>query len=372
MVGLFASTFLFIAKIPFMIVMGIANSHWYRYGLFTLAAGAIGWMLAKVVLPAMDLVGDVAYYLGSPARRARIESNMVEALESVAKLAPNATILAVAHSLDTVLVAQSMSKITERREGTIKIFGRPIQIPVGHLAHGRMILVTLGSPLRLLSRIFQGYVLSPDELTFAFHTHSSILFWANLWRDRDPIGRELSPSDQRKFAEKSIGDGYHTNIFRTPTLWISIASVLQALEGGDLGRLKADWSKDVIAEQEAEWADRVLSALRTVGSLCALLAAVVWKVILPWTRKFPSEPNLHLWLVCTLLICSLGITIYLAMSINQKAFAHSRGIRTSSSRQLLGSVRRVVGMTTVFVTISFLLMGLLTVLCWYSRRLQLG
>jgi hypothetical protein len=184
----------------------------------------LGFMafLLKQLLPAVDFPGDVAFYVGREDKRAQLESHLLAILESTAALMPGARILFVGHSLGSVLVANTYLKIAcdcSLRE--------------------RIVLVTLGSPLALLSRVFSGIIPRPEDVAC-----SRPLFWANLWRDRDYIGRALRPQDNDHFAERSLGDGGHANYWGDSRLWRVMYDLLLALNNSRMGELKRSWTNE--------------------------------------------------------------------------------------------------------------------------------
>lgn len=105
------------------------------------------WLIARRLLPLFDFIGDVAAYIGRSSQRDDIQKRMLTIIDAAASAAPKARIFVVGHSLGSVLVSHSLLGLRE-----------------GHAAAGRTVLITLGSPLVSMSRIFPRHVLSPETL----------------------------------------------------------------------------------------------------------------------------------------------------------------------------------------------------------------
>jgi pimeloyl-ACP methyl ester carboxylesterase len=179
----------------------------------------------KRVLPVFDFIGDVAVYVGRPRKRKEIEAALLRIVKTACEHAPHARVLLVGHSLGSVLVSHTALQLTA--------------VPS---ARGRVILLTLGSPLHLMSRVFPAFVATPSKLSSDFARDGVVQFWANMWRDSDFIGRELAPDDTEAFAETSLGAGPHWNIWPDRRLWDAVVSLLHAAERHDFTGIQADWN----------------------------------------------------------------------------------------------------------------------------------
>jgi hypothetical protein len=117
-------------------------------------------------------------------------------------------------------------------------------------AAGRMIVLTLGSPLRLLSHIFPRQIRTPDRLLAAYSETGTVLCWANLWRDRDVIGRELKPAAADRFAETSIGDGVHWDMWHDRRVWTRVDELLGV---SSFASLQTAWHErqELLSDDEA-------------------------------------------------------------------------------------------------------------------------
>jgi hypothetical protein len=81
-------------------------------------------------------------------------------------------------------------------------------------------LVTLGSPLNYLYRVFPNEVKSPRELSAEA---CSTMRWINLWRRSDLVGKELD-IDSAKAIQYCVGPGVHSNYWSDGAVWNAIAS----------------------------------------------------------------------------------------------------------------------------------------------------
>jgi hypothetical protein len=241
--------------------------------LVTFVALVLKW----VVLPAVDLVGDIAYYIGSVSRRAQIEKTMTKIMEWAAESAPNASILIVGHSLGSVLVTHSIIRLSE----------------CAGFSH-RILILTLGSPLRFLSRVFPLHVHTPAALADHYFKGTLVDFWGNLWRDRDIVGKELGLDNTSRFAEKSLGDGRHSNYWCDERLWESVNSIIQAAGTGNFASLSDAWrSLPLTNDEKNELEERVFyiggKYARQLGTTLFGLA-VAWPIIFGrLSHSFPAD-----------------------------------------------------------------------------------
>ena len=156
------------------------------------------------VLVLIELANDVTRYLGMPRWRSRRVETFYQLLSDVKEKSPNATIQIVSHSLGTVLVSHALASAEHSRE--IK-------------------LVTMGSPLSFMSKVFPKTVQSPESLARGFALNKNVFSWLNLWRDRDPVGRALGVT-RSLFNERSLGPGGHANYWSDARTWNAIAASL--------------------------------------------------------------------------------------------------------------------------------------------------
>lgn len=169
----------------------------------------IAFFLYRKSLPVLDFVGDVVCYVGNDKRRSELERRMLEIVRFMAAHKPDAEILLVCHSLGSVLITHCLKELGAKDDLKEKIR-----------------LITLGSPLITLSRIFGGHVRSPKELLECYTNSAVVSFWVHMWRDSDLIGRgffEQSIPPFREptcqFTESSLGEGPHRNYWSDVRLW---------------------------------------------------------------------------------------------------------------------------------------------------------
>lgn len=253
------------------LVMGLAFLQVTLMGFYVSAYGSLGYaidifvmylvvvLVRKFVLSYIDFAGDIAFYIGRIGAREKIEEILLTRIERVAAMAPRAKILLVGHSLGSVITTQSLLRIDRRS-----------------IAAGRTLSLTLGSPLSLLARVFPGYVKSPSELVARYTTDGAIVFWGNLWRDRDFVGRDLHPAIRTGFAEKSLGDGPHWNMWSSERLWEEVYSVIVAAKRNSLDVLKQEWDADTLTEDDRAHMERMFEAIQTARTFALLHGALLF------------------------------------------------------------------------------------------------
>lgn len=204
-------------------------------------------------LAAVELLHDVTRYLGLPERRRQLEESLAGMIADVERLAPRARVQVVSHSLGSVLVSHTLARRTP---------GRPLS------------LVTMGSPLRFLSRVFPSVVDSPAQLARTFREGGRVASWLNLWRDGDVVGRALGVDDEL-FSEGSLGPGGHADYWQDESTWNALAA----------------WTTGEPLPIER---DRAASSLPVQLGAAALTAAValVWALLLlAWRSPSLLEPD---------------------------------------------------------------------------------
>ncbi len=153
-------------------------------------------------LSMVDLLHDVTRYLGSPQRRQELMEALAELIADVERRAPKARVQLVSHSLGTVLVTHALARIQPRR---------PVR------------LVTMGSPLLFLSKVFPKVLQTPEDLARSYQRSGSVSSWINLWRDGDRVGRALDVRAEL-FTEGSLGPGGHADYWQDKSTWHAIAA----------------------------------------------------------------------------------------------------------------------------------------------------
>jgi hypothetical protein len=215
--------------------------------------------LAKRAMLMLDLIGDVAAYVGHPSHRSEMESRMVHIIKFVAELAPDAHILVVGHSLGSVLITHSLLSLSATTN-----WGK------------RIAVLTFGSPLRLMCWAFPKHISSPSEIWSQFEEKTMVSFWANLWRDGDLIGQSLMKDVGQRFGEMSLGDGPHCGYWHDSRLWGTVAFlVTDGMEA--FRRAAAFWRTARLNSNEVR--DRAVGYTRLM--LLSISAAVLWVVPIP-------------------------------------------------------------------------------------------
>lgn len=140
--------------------------------LLSVAVNVFRWLFRTLEFLAwgIELAADVIAYVGSLDRRRKSCANLLRLVDFVESREPDSRIILVAHSLGTVLAAHALLRLAESKEPSRSIS-----------------LVTLGSPLALLSRVFPGAIPIPSVLLSRLEEKGTIATWANFWRARDPI-----------------------------------------------------------------------------------------------------------------------------------------------------------------------------------------
>ncbi|MGD0050948.1 MAG: hypothetical protein ABSD03_03890 [Vulcanimicrobiaceae bacterium] len=221
--------------------------------------------IVRRYLKIFDLAGDVLHYVGSASAAREAQQMIVARINDLALRAPQARILLIGHSLGSVLAVESC-----------------LRLQTADRAFGRVALLTLGSPLARLARIFPGRIVAPTDAAATFRTSHRVQAWGNLWRDRDFVGRELYAGGDM-FVERSLGDGYHWGMLESAALWEQVYAFISALEGNTLGALQGAWADDSIDEAERREARETLELLKRARQaaeftafcgFCALVAMI--------------------------------------------------------------------------------------------------
>lgn len=217
---------------------------------------AVILLIFRRAMPVLDLIGDVVFYVGQPERRRKAEAQMLRIINFVRDSAPRADIIVVGHSLGSVLVSHSLKDAPT--------------MP----APRRLLLTTLGSPLPMMSHVFPGYVLTPNQLLEIYSRCRPVSFWMHLWRDSDWIGRSLHLQSTDSFAEVSVGDGGHPNYWADSRIWEKVIALMEAQESGKVTDLTHDWVTRELTDNEKNQALQLYQSFRVmpVITLVALAA----------------------------------------------------------------------------------------------------
>lgn len=195
---------------------------------YFLLGGPLLWL--RHFLPKFDLVSDVALYVGHASLREHMERWVCALVRTIMNRAPGAKVLLVGHSLGGVIVAHSLLRLSASTD----------------IPRQRIVLVTLGAPFALLSRVFTN-MYSAQALHAELLARSRVIaFWANLWRAEDRIGRSLLPiPDTEGLGDVCVGPGGHANYWKDIRVWKHLVLLAQAVVSSsfrieELGALRGD------------------------------------------------------------------------------------------------------------------------------------
>lgn len=337
---------------------GLRDIHWYHSVLLVLSLVMVRYALKRLV-QLFDFVGDVATYVARQGSRFENEAALARIVENVSRQAPNARILLVGHSLGSVFVTHALHKAS-----------------IWPSASRRLILITLGSPLKLMSQIFPGSIRSPDEIASNCEGNANILFWANLWRDCDFIGRDLSPTHHAVFAETSLGNGPHWDMWSDERLWLAVVMLLQVEDRTAFDSIKSSWDMESIIawpEDRAEvygaafslWVRRLFVApMIFIG---AILFAY-WGSGGRWFESCRSDALPAIWIVWVF-IEILAIALFYASIMPDDPLQHRDKTGTQFSRRFLGALRRSKAVSdSVFHMLVFIMLAIPAILSWALAR----
>jgi hypothetical protein len=247
-----------LAFLPYIypVLTGIGRKSW-GYIIAVAIIPLIVLFLFKKSVVVYDLIGDVVFYVGRPDKRSEIEATMLRIINWTQEQAPHADIIVAAHSLGSVLVTHSLLRDVKPRSS-------------------RFLLVTLGSPLPTMSRVFSRYVVRPDELLKRFGNAGSVSFWLHLWRDADWIGRSLHAAPNERFAEASVGDGLHPNYWSDSRVSKKVVEFMQASDSGTVAELVSGWSTADFTESETQEFRRRYGVLQWMPWLASVSLAMLY------------------------------------------------------------------------------------------------
>jgi hypothetical protein len=206
-------------------------------------------------VPVLDLVGDVVFYVGQAERRREVEDTMLSIITWVRENSPHAEIIVVGHSLGSVLVSHCLKDTTAIDRSR------------------SLLLVTLGSPLPMMSHVFPKHILTPSCLLERYSKNRSVSFWMHFWRDSDWIGRSLHIGPSVNFAEVSVGDGPHENYWADPRVWTKLIALIELHDSGTVTASAHEWATRELTDDEKLELRSYFQAVRTMPFV--MLAVVV-------------------------------------------------------------------------------------------------
>jgi Lipase (class 3) len=154
----------------------------------------------------LDFVMDLLWWIGRGPHRRKLGAAVLQAIETTEARFPGAHIVVVGHSLGSVVVMDAMRFVNRTREST------------------EMRIVTMGSPLNYLWRMFPRVAHSPERLQQAV-LQMGVSDWLHLWRSGDPIGNALD-LEAPGFRQTCVGPGGHQNYWGDSAVWHAVADFL--------------------------------------------------------------------------------------------------------------------------------------------------
>jgi hypothetical protein len=151
----------------------------------------------------LDFGFDVLHYGGNEKHRTSLIEALSKSIRWFHAQAPNAAIVVVGHSLGSVIAAQSIASMS-----------------AGDSWLSQVVLVTLGSPLNYINRVFPKSVQRVRE--FADVLRAAHVRWINLWRRSDPIGKVLDIGDFET-VQYCVGPGGHLDYWSGGVVWKAVA-----------------------------------------------------------------------------------------------------------------------------------------------------
>jgi pimeloyl-ACP methyl ester carboxylesterase len=326
---------------------GFTWFRWYQPFLVIVTIVALRFVLKRVVR-FFDFFADVAVYIARPEQTLRHEETLARIVEYVSRHFPNTRLLLIGHSLGSVLVTHALDHMNLSESDQ------------------RLILVTLGSPLRRMSRIFPQSIHSPDRIAKDCANNARILFWVNLWRDRDFVGREIGLRQPEIFAETSLGDGPHWDMWSDERLWRSLVALLPISERSDLQSVAASWDMENLVawpenRPEIYRAAFILLARRVLVAPIVFIGAIAATYWGPWGRWFSLCRQDAAWEIWTgwVIVEALSVLLLFASAMPHDSVQDRAQQGTDFSRRFLGALRRSKALSdTVTNVLLFSIIGL--------------
>lgn len=273
----------------------------------------LGWTIRQFS-SVLDLPGDVARYVSSDSSRDDAVRIFRELLGVIAKRAPDAEILLMTHSLGSVLASEALS-------------APPPPAP------SRAILLTLGSPLGFMSRVFPGQVKTPADLASRFDQHGTVLYWINLWREHDSIGSALYVQ-RENFLECTLGAGFHADYWSDERLWKAVSIVLLGPPSGNKDFEESWKSIPLNTTEQAELSSLSERPILQEMSKCLffffLFVSARYIYVPPWPEHHELWTRLAVRVASMLTLGGLAVSCYIAWTASRAS---------SSGRQLLWELR---------------------------------
>ena len=265
----------------------------------------------------LDLISDVSSYVADSVRRRNILVIVRDAIDTIQAANPQAQILVVGHSLGSVVVTQALVGLRPPRPLT---------------------LVTLGSPLPLIARVFPSIVQPVEALSQIYLGDGTINCWFHAYRDSDVIGRSLLRSPGKGYIECGLGDGPHWNYFSDARLWRKIAALVEADPTDDFAAYRCEMADEALDAHES----RDLLGLRWMQALAPASLTITFAALCVLARRYLLVPDARGMLgiswppLVTLFTISLAAALSTALSLSRLVFLYGR---SGSHRQQLRNLR---------------------------------
>jgi len=320
-----------ITFLPYILAPETHSSTWWFYLVAIAIIPALIRFIFRKSVHGLDLVGDIVFYVGQPERRRNVEARMLKIIDWVRDNASHADIIVVGHSLGSVLVSHCLKNTSA--------------MP----APRKLLLTTLGSPLSIMSHVFPGHILTPDQLLDIYSTSRSVSFWMNLWRDSDWIGRSLHMASTDNFAEISVGNGLHPNYWADSRIWAKLIALMEAQESGKIDELTHEWSKKELTDSEKQEALQLYRIFR-VHSVIALVAlatlAFIGRDI--FSSDFATSTNAT-WVLAVKALYFANFLVLFPLGFTY--FVTRLG---GTPRQIFGRLRFAYSLFAIFIKLWFL------------------
>jgi hypothetical protein len=174
----------------------------YLRGLLLAAVGLTGCLVVLSFNWILDLVLDVLNYVGNARLNALLVEGTCDAIDWLHGQAPGAEMVVVGHSLGSVPASHAVAAIVAEESMIAPIT-----------------LVTLGSPLNYLWRLFPREVQSPAQLSEAISKGGR---WVNLWRRWDFVGKAMETKPEQCIQYRVGEGGGHTGYFADAATWRAV------------------------------------------------------------------------------------------------------------------------------------------------------
>jgi hypothetical protein len=281
-------------------------------------------------------LGSIWFYVGAPIHTIAVSQDRLLAyLDKIAQRAPRANIILVGCGLGGVLAAEALGRAS------------------GSALHDRVALLTISTPLSLITQWFPKRLASAQTLAVSAATAGGLSTWINLRRD-GLCTRRASPTDAQTILDVPLRYLYLRGVYRRGEVWRRIRELAIALESGSLAVLREHWSHIELAPEERHELDVVEGGLFGIrGVVRRMLIADL--ALLGATTLVGSPLAFK---------CLIAFTICIAVVL-QAVASYALSFRSSYERERLGIIRAVlVPMSMIYIIQQFLTAFVVPSLFW--------